>query len=230
MVPKLHIPLGQMLPKLSEEEEDGSWVLEQKDLGGLQQWTDEQQQAAGDLLCKSSETFSKIDLDDLIKCNILKQNIRLTDYQPFKERDGYIPPHLLEEVKQHLQEMVEIDAIRRSFSPWASAIVLVKKKDGDLIFCIDLRKSNNRTMKDRYSLPRIEDTLDWLHGAVWFSTSDLKSGYWQMELDEKAKPLTAFTVGQLGFVQGDRMPFGFTNAPANFQRLMESCLGELHLI
>ena len=120
-------------------------------------------------------------------------------------------------------------AIRRSFSPWASAVVLVKKKDGGLRFCIDLCKLNNRTVKDGYSLPRIEDTLDYLHDAVWFSTLDLKSGYWQGELEEEAKPLTAFTMGPLGFWECECMPFGLTNVPATVQRLVESCLGELHL-
>ena len=105
----------------------------------------------------------------------------------------------------------------------------LEKKDGGLRFCIDLRKLNNRTIKDRYSLPRIEDTLDCLHHAVWFSTLNLKSGYWQVELEEEAKPLTAFTMGPLGFWECECMPFGLTNAPPTFQRLMESCLGELHL-
>ena len=120
-------------------------------------------------------------------------------------------------------------AIRRTFSPLASAVVLVRKKDGGLRFCIGLHKLNNRTIKDGYSLPRIEDTLDCLHGAVWFSTLDLKSGYWQVELEEEAKPLTTFTMGPLGFWECECMAFGLTNAPATFQRLMESCLGELHL-
>ena len=88
--------------------------------------------------------------------------------------------------------MVEVGAIRRSFSPWASAVVLVRKKDGGLRFCIDLRKLNNRTIKYGYSLPRIEVTLDCLHGAVWFSTLDLKSEYWQVELEEEAKPADSF--------------------------------------
>ena len=101
-----------------------------------------------------------------------------------------------------------------------------QKKDGGLRFCINLHKLNNRTVKDGYSLPRIEDTLDCLHGAVWFSALDLKSGYWQVELEEEAKPLTAFTMGPLGFWECECMPFGLTNAPATFQRLMESCLGE----
>ena len=84
---------------------------------------------------------------DLGKCNILKHDIKITDPQPFKERYRRIPPHLCEEVKAHLQEMVEVGAIRRSFSPWASAVVLVGKKDGGLRFCIDLHKLNNRTVK-----------------------------------------------------------------------------------
>ena len=126
--------------------------------------------------------------------------------------------------------MVEVGAIRRSFSPWASTVVLVRKRDGGLTFCIDLHKLNNRTIKDGYSLPKIEDTLDCLHKAVWFSTVDLKSGYWQAELEEEAKPLTAFMMGPLGFCKCECMPFGLTNAPATFQRLMESCLGGLHLI
>ena len=104
-----------------------------------------------------------------------------------------------------------------------------QKKHGGLRFCIDLCKLNNRTIKDGYSLPRIEDTLDCLHGAAWFSTLDLKSGYWQVELEEEAKPLTAFTMGPLGFSGCECMSFGLTNAPATFQRLMESCLGESHL-
>ena len=90
---------------------------------------------------------------DLGKCNILKHDIKITDPQPFKERYRRIPPHLYEEVKAHPQEMVEVGAIRRSFSPWPSAVVLVRKKDGILRFCIDLCKLNNRTVKDGYSLP-----------------------------------------------------------------------------
>ena len=96
-------------------------------------------------------------------------------------------------------------------------------------FCIDLRKLNAQTVKDAYSLPCMEDTLDSLIGACIFTSCDLKSGYWQVELDHESIPLTAFTVGPLGFYKCVRMPFGLTNAPATFQHLMESCLGELHL-
>ena len=103
-------------PPTEIKKEDDSCILDQLDLGEINTWSEEQQQAARKLLCDYSETFSKNDLD-LDKCNILKHNIQLTDQQPFKERYRRIPPHLFEEVKQHLQEMVEVDAIRRSFSP-----------------------------------------------------------------------------------------------------------------
>ena len=176
---------------LSEnKKEDESHILDQLDLGEISTWSVEQQQAVRKLLCDYSETFSKNDLD-LGKCNILKHNIQLTDQQPFKERYRRIPPHLFEEVKQWLQEMVEVGAIRRSFSAWTCVVVLVRKKDGGLRLCIDLRKPNNRTVKDGYALPRIDDTLDCLHGAKWCSTLDRKSGYWQVELEEEVKPLTA---------------------------------------
>ena len=151
------------------EKEDDPCILDHLDLGKLSTWTEEQQHAAMKLLCDYADTFSKSDLD-LGKCKILKHKIQLTDLHPFKERYRRIPSHLFEEVKQHLQEMVEVGAIRKSFSPWASAVVLVRKKDGGLRLCIDLRKLNNRTIKDGYSLPRIDDTLDCLHGAKWFST------------------------------------------------------------
>ena len=105
--------------------------MDQLNLEGLNAWTEDQQQAAKDLLVDSSDVFSENDLD-LGKCNILKHSIKITDPQPFKERYRRIPPHLYEEVKAHLQEMVEVGTIRRSFSPWASTVVLVRKKDGGL--------------------------------------------------------------------------------------------------
>ena len=101
--------------------------MDQLNLEGLNSWTREQQQSARDLLVDSADVFAKTDLD-LGKCNLIKHSIKITDPQPFKEHYRRIPPHLYEEVKAHLQEMVEVGAIRKSFSPWASAVVLVRKK------------------------------------------------------------------------------------------------------
>ena len=97
--------------------------------------------------------------------------------------------------------MLEIGAIRKSQSPSESAVVLVRKKDWSLRFCIDLRKLNARTIRDAYGLPHIDEILDCLKGALLFSSIDLKAGYWQVEMDEDSKVLTAFTVGPLGFYE-----------------------------
>ena len=198
------------------------------DLTGIEEWNQEDKKAVDELF-KEYGRLLALEKNDLGHTTKVKHKIQLNDYTPFKERYRRVPPHLYEEVWKHLKEMVEIGAIRKSGSPWASAVVLVRKKDGSLRFCIDLRHLNNRTIKDAYSLQRIEETLDCLNEAKIFTSLDLKSGYWQVEMEEESKPLTAFTVGPLGFFECERMPFGLTNAPATFQRLMESCLGDLHL-
>ena len=108
-------------------------------------------------------------------------------------------------------------------------MVIVRKKDGTIRFCIDYRKLNQRPTKDAYPIPRIDDTLHSLAGSKIFSTLDLKSGYWQVKLRECNKPKTAFQVESLGFFQCNRMPFGLCNAPDTFQRLMGRCMGALTL-
>ena len=113
---------------------------------------------------------------DLGRTNLVKHRIELTDYTPIKDRYRRIPPHQYEEVRKHLKEMLDVGAIRRSNSQWASPVVLVRKKDGSLRFCIDLRKLNARTIKDANSLPHIEDALDSLNGACIFTSLD--TGKW----------------------------------------------------
>lgn len=158
----------------------------------------------------------------------VRHHIRLQDETPFKERPRPIHPSDREAVKQHLKELLDAGIIKESQSPFASPVVLVRKKNGSIRLCIDYRKLNARTIRDAYALPNIEETLAALSGAKWFSVMDLKSGYYQVEMAKEDKPKTAFTC-PLGFFEFNRMPQGVTNAPSTFQRLMERCVGDLHL-
>ena len=129
-----------------------------------------------------------------------------------------------------MKEMLESGAIRPSQSAWCNAVVLVQKKEGGLHFCINFCCLNTHTKKDSYSLPRIQEALESLMGAGHFSCLDLKSGFWQIKMEETSKQYTIFTEGNLGFFECDQMPFGLCNAPATFQWLMQNCIGELILI
>jgi hypothetical protein len=157
------------------------------------------------------------------RTGLVKHAIRLKDPTPIKQPPRRVPLHREHIVDEEMAKMKASDAIRPSTSPWASPIVLVKKKDDTTRFCVDYRKVNDVTIKDAYPLPRIEESLDALQGAKFFTTLDLKSGYWQVEMKEEDKPITAFSTKH-GLYEWNVMPFGLTNAPATFQRLMEQVL------
>ena len=124
--------------------------------------------------------------------------IELMDDEPFKERFRQIALPLLKEVRENLQDMLDGGAIRLSKSPWCNTIVLVRKKDRTLWFCIDFRRLNARTKKDSFPLPYMQETMESMVGAQFFSSMDLKSGFWQVRMSEKSLQYTAFTVGSLG--------------------------------
>jgi transposase InsO family protein len=173
------------------------------------------------------DVFSKNDLD-IGFTNLVKHDINLSDETPFKQRHRRIPPSMYDEVKSHLQKLVDGGIIRPSHSPWASNMVLVRKKDNTLRICVDFRQLNNRTIKDSYYLPRIDEMLECLSGHKYFSILDMKSGYHQVGVTEEHKQRTAFTAGPLGFWEFNRLPFGLCNAPATYQRVMEQILGSLN--
>ncbi|KAK3106295.1 hypothetical protein FSP39_017215 [Pinctada imbricata] len=159
----------------------------------------------------------------------VKHRIELSNEIPFKQRYRKIPPSMIDEVREHIQQLLEGNIIRKSHSPFSSNVVLARKKNGQRRLCIDYRQLNGRTIKDNYALPRIKDIIENLAGNRFFSVLDMKAGYHQVEIAEEHKERTAFTVGSLGFYEYNRMPFGLTNTPATYQRLMEECLGDLHL-
>ena len=106
--------------------------------------------------------------------------IKLTKSEPFKERFQHIAPPLVEEVREHIQEMLDGGAIHPSNSPWCNAVVLVWKKDSMLRFCIDFHRFNELTEKDSFPMPRMINTMETMVRAKIFSSMDLKSGFWQV--------------------------------------------------
>ena len=132
-------------------------------------------------------------------------------------------------MREHLKLILDAGVIWPSNSPWCNAVVLVRKKDRSLHFCIDFRKLNSLTVKDSHPLPCICETLESLAGAAHFLTFDMNSGFWQVPMDEESKQYTAFTLGSMGLYEYESMPFGLCNIPPTFQRLMQNCSGELNL-
>ena len=215
-------------PRLTIRQRYGK-LFDELDLSALDSWAPELADAADQLLAKYHDMFS-LDPVALGCTHSTEYTIKVTDDTPFKEWFRQIPPPLVEEVQNHLQEMLESGVIRTSQNAWCNAVVLVWKKDGSLWFCINFCCLNACTEKDSDPLPRIQEALESLVGAGHFSCLDLKSGFWQIKMEEASKQYTTFTVGTLGFFDCNRMPFGLCNAPATFQWLMQNYLGKLNLI
>ena len=189
----------------------------------------EQQSRFIDLIYDYKEVFSLYD-GDLGFCDALKHSIPTTTDKPVYLPHRQIPVQLQQEVRKCLESWLKQGIICPSKSPYASQVVIVRKKSGEIRLCVDFRKLNAISIRDSFPLPRIEEALQAVQAAVWFTSFDLAQGYLQMAMEEADIPKTAFRAGSSGLFEFTRMPFGLTNAGASFCRLMEMVIGDQQFV
>ena len=182
----------------------------------------EQCKALMEFFVEFEPVFARDD-DDLGCFTEIKHRIDTGDSPPVKERMRRTPKQFQGEEEKNLKKMLDAGVIRESDSEWASAPVLVRKRDGSVRYCIDYRKLNNVTRKDAFPLPRIQECLDCLNGNLFFSNLDMQSGYWQLFVHPDDIHKTAF-ITKFGLFEHVRLPFGLTNSPATFSRAVQLVL------
>ncbi|KAJ8352199.1 hypothetical protein SKAU_G00236750 [Synaphobranchus kaupii] len=217
--PATQQPPAQPKPALPAETTAAVHALWQQSNSGL----DHQQcQQLKSLLDGNADLFAVRD-EDCTQTELVQHTINTDRAQPIRLRPHRMSPAKRLVAEEKVKEMAAAGVIEPSNSPWAAPAVLVQKKSGEWRFCVDYRCLNSATTKDSYPLPRIDEALDHISGSSRFSSLDLRSGHWQVRLAPKAKPKTAFTIGQ-GLWQFWVMPFGLCNAPATLEWLMERVL------
>jgi len=187
---------------------------------------DDVRQSLTQLLLEHQDAFSQSDND--IGCTgLVTHTIDTGDSRPIRQRLRRYPPAHVEVISQQVDDLLSQGVIEPTSSPWASNLVLVRKKDGSYRCCVDYRQLNAVTRKDAYPLPRIDSCLDAMANTQWFSTFDLRSSYHQVRVDDEDLEKTAFICSR-GMYKFKTMPFGLCNAGATFQRLMDVVMSGLH--
>ena len=184
--------------------------------------TQEQENELVDLITDFREVIAT-NLSELGRARGVQHEIHLLPGPPVCARPYRMPFNKRLIAKQKIDDMLKYDIIRPSISPFSSPIVLVPKKNGEWRFCVDYRKLNAQTVKCPYPLPRIDETLDAAAGSMFFSTLDLYSGYWQIEIKDSDRGKTAFT-SHLGHFEFNVLPFGLCNSPSTFQKAMNEAI------
>ena len=180
-----------------------------------------------ELLLRNRQAFSESEYD-LGLTDVVTHRIDTGSAKPVRQQLRRYPPAHVEAIASHVDNMLDHGIIEPASSPWASNIVLVRKKDGTYRCCIDYRQLNSVTRRDAYPLPRIDSCLDTMVGAHWFSTFDLRASYHQVKVTDEDMDKTAFICPK-GMFRYRNMPFGLCNAGATFQRLMDVVLSGLNL-
>lgn len=182
----------------------------------------EQKTKIVNLLQKYSRVISKHPTD-LGKTHLFKHRIDTADHLPIRQQPYRKSLKEREIIKKEVDKLLDANIIRESTSPWAAPVILVRKKDGNWRFCVDWRKLNKVTKKDVHPLPRIDDTLDRLADALYFTSLDFTSGFFQVEIEEEDKEKTAFVTPD-GHYEFNVLGMGLCNSPSTFQRLMYKAL------
>ena len=181
------------------------------------------------LIYSNQEVFSLHD-EDLCYCNKLTHTIPTSTDKPVYLPHGTIPRQLQGEVHECLNTWLHQRIIGPSNSPYASQVVLVQKKTGEIHICVDYRKLNSITIRDAFPLPCIDEALQAVHNCNVFTSFDLVQGYLQLAMAEDDIKKTRFRAGSSGLYEFTHMPFGLSNAGSSFCRLMEQCLGDQQFV